>query len=119
MLAIKFQRIGKKHQPQFRVVVAEKRSKLGGPPLEYVGSYNPFAKTASFRKERIAHWLRVGAQPTASVWNVLVRQGLVKGPKIAIKIRKKKQGEAAAATPAAASAAPEPEKTEDKATSIP
>ncbi len=44
MLMLKLKRIGKKHQPSFRIVVAEGRSKLGGPPVEDLGSYNAFTK---------------------------------------------------------------------------
>lgn len=88
MLSIKFQRVGKKHQPNYRIVVAEKRSKLGGPPVEQVGTYDPSTKNVSLEKERILHWLKTGAQPTISIHNLLVRQGVIPGPKIAVKIRK-------------------------------
>ena len=46
MLAIKLQKIGKKHQPSFRLVIAEKRSKLGGPPVEDLGFYKEPAEGA-------------------------------------------------------------------------
>ncbi len=46
MLAIKLQRGGKKHQPSYRLVVAEKRSKMAAPPVEDLGTYNPFTKKA-------------------------------------------------------------------------
>ncbi len=98
MLAIKLQRIGKKHQPSFRIVVAEKRSKLGGPPVEDLGAYNPQTKAVTVDKEKVAHWLSVGAQATPTVHNLLVKAGAVLGPKIAVKINKPK---AAAETPAA------------------
>ena len=41
MLAIKLTGIGKKHQRSFRVVIQEKRSKLGGQSIEDLGWYNP------------------------------------------------------------------------------
>ena len=44
MLAIKLQRVGKKHQPGYRLVVAEKRSKMLAPPVEDLGSYSPKTK---------------------------------------------------------------------------
>lgn len=89
MLAIKLQRVGRKHQPSYRVVVAEKRSKLGGPPVEQIGSYDPSTKEASIDKNRTDYWLLVGAKPTASIHNLLVKQGIISGPKIAIKIKRK------------------------------
>ncbi len=88
MLVIRLQRIGKKHQPSYRVVAAEKRSKLGGPPVEDLGFYNPFTKKAVFKNERISHWLSVGAKPTPTVHNLLVKSGVVNAPKMKISINK-------------------------------
>lgn len=90
MLAIKFQRIGKKHQPSYRIVVAEKRSKLGGPPVEDLGFYNPFTKTVNMNTDRLRHWLGVGAQPTVTVWNLLVRERVLSDAKRAVKTKVKK-----------------------------
>ncbi len=95
MLTIRLQRIGKKHQPSYRLVVAEKRSKLGGPAKEDLGFYNPLRKDAGFKAERILYWLGVGAKPSAMVHNLLVRHNILKGPKIKISIKKKSSSEAA------------------------
>jgi small subunit ribosomal protein S16 len=84
MLAIKLKRVGKKHQASFRIVVAEKRSKLRGRFVEDLGWYNPHTKKSEIAKERVDYWLKVGAQPTATVHNLFVKKGLVKGRKIAV-----------------------------------
>ena len=97
MLAIKLQRIGKKHQPSYRVVVAEKRSKLNAPPVEDLGAYSVATKAANLKKDRLAHWLKIGAQPTTTMWNLLVREGVVTGAKRKIAMKKKE----AVAAPAA------------------
>lgn len=81
MLAIKLNRIGKKHQPTFRIVVAEKRSKMGGKYVEDLGFWNPRDKAHSVNKERAAYWLSVGAQPTDTVHNILVKDQVIKGKK--------------------------------------
>jgi len=88
MLVIRLQRVGKKHQPAYRVVVAEKRSKLSGPPVEDLGSYNSFTKALSVNKDRVNYWLKTGCQPTPTVHNFLVKSGILDGRKIAIKVRK-------------------------------
>src|SRR3989338_11115039 len=88
MLVIRLQRVGRRHQPSYRLVVSERRSKLGGPPVEDLGSYNPFSKTIAFKQERISHWMSIGAKPTTTVHNLLVKQGFVGGPKIKISISK-------------------------------
>ena len=88
MLAIKLQRIGKKHQPSYRLVVAEKRSKMAAPPVEDLGSYNPFTKATTIKKERVSHWVKMGAQPTVTAHNLLVKEGVVTGAKLAVKMPK-------------------------------
>jgi small subunit ribosomal protein S16 len=103
MLAIKLQRVGKKHQPSYRVVVASKRSKLGGPPVEDLGSYSTLTKQTALKKERIEHWLKQGAQPTATVHNLLVKEGVISGKKMTIKMKaRKKEAAPAEAVSAAA-----------------
>ena len=88
MLAIKLQRIGKKHQPSYRLVVALRRSKMAAPPVEDLGSYDPFRKVTTFKKDRVAYWLGVGAQPTVTVHNLLVKEGVKTAPKLAVKMKK-------------------------------
>jgi small subunit ribosomal protein S16 len=79
MLAIKLQRIGKKGQPSYRLVVAPKRSKMKAPPVEDLGSYNPFTKQGNFKGDRANYWISVGAQPTVTAYNLLVKTGVVSG----------------------------------------
>ena len=105
MLAIKLQRIGKKHQPGYRVVVAERRSKMIAPPVEDLGFYDPFSKAAGIKKERVLHWIKMGAQPTITAHNLLVKQGILTTKSKAVKMKKavakvvevKKEAEAPAA----------------------
>lgn len=113
MLTIRLQRAGKKHQPSFRLVVAERRSKLVGPPTEDLGSYDIFEKKAAFKRDRVLHWLKMGAQATASVHNLLVKEGVIAAPKRKIPIRPAKGSEV---TPAAAAPAAEITTTEAPAT---
>lgn len=87
MLSIRLQRIGRKHQPSYRLVVAERRSKLGGEPVEDLGSYNPFSKAANFHKERVLYWMKAGAQPTVTAHNLLVKEGVLQGSKINLKFK--------------------------------
>lgn len=108
MLVIRFSRIGKKHQPSYRIVVAERRSKLGGVPVEDLGFYDPISKKASVNKERVGYWVKVGAKPSPSVWNLCVREGAIQGKKMTVKISKKKSTDEKPAAPAAAAPAAEP-----------
>lgn len=90
MLSIKFRPTGKKHQRYFRVVVAEKKSKLTGRNADDLGWVNPHNNTCGLKKEKIEAWLGKGAKPTECVHNLFVRFGVVKGPKIPVHSRSKK-----------------------------
>lgn len=108
MLAIKLQRIGRKHQPSYRVVVAEKKSKLKSPPVEDLGSYSTFTKVATINKDRATYWLGVGAQPTLVIHNLFVKQGIISAPPKRLKMPPKKAAEPVAeAAPAPAAPAEE------------
>src|SRR3989344_8052269 len=99
MLAIKLQRIGKKKQPSYRIVVQPKRSKLNGRFIEDLGWYHPVTKKSQILVNRLEYWLKTGAKPTPTVHNLLGREGVIKAPKIPVhkKIEKKKEIEAAIA----------------------
>ena len=84
MPVIRLQRIGKKHQPSYRIIVVDKRRDPWGNYLENLGTYNPMVKPKEikFKEDRVKYWLGVGAKPTATVWNLLVDQKMVEGKKM-------------------------------------
>lgn len=90
MLAIKLKRIGKKGQASFRVIVAEKRSKINGRYVEDLGWFNPHSDKFSVKPEAVKNWLAKGAQPTESAHNLLVRAGVLTGPKKPVHAKSKK-----------------------------
>ena len=66
---IKLKRLGKIRNPQYRIVVADARTKRDGRAIEEIGKYHP-KEDPSFievESERAQHWLSVGAQPTEAV----------------------------------------------------
>ena len=81
MLVLKLQRIGKKHQAHFRLVVGEKRTKLNGKQLEYLGWYNPRTDKMEFKGERVLYWLKNGAQKTDTVHNLLITANIIEDKK--------------------------------------
>ncbi len=64
MLKIKLARTGSKNHPTFRIVVAEKRSKLTGAAIDLLGFYLPLEKKFKIDKEKYSDWIKKGAQPT-------------------------------------------------------
>ena len=66
---IKLKRLGKIRNPQYRIVVADARTKRDGRAIEEIGKYHP-KEDPSFIEvdsDRAQHWLGVGAQPTEAV----------------------------------------------------
>jgi small subunit ribosomal protein S16 len=95
MLVIRLFRIGKKNQPYFKLVVTDKRnSSRTGRFVEEVGSYNPSTKEHVMKGDRIKYWLSQGVQPSPTVYNMLVKEGIVAGKKIAVHKKSKKKEEA-------------------------
>lgn len=64
MLKIRLMRIGDRKKPFYRVVVVDERNKRTGGYIENVGTYNPLTepKEIKLNKERIEHWIKMGAQ---------------------------------------------------------
>ena len=70
---IKLKRIGKKKNPQYRIVVADSRTARGGRSIEEIGIYQPRREPSLIQvdSERAQYWLGVGAQPTEPVMAIL------------------------------------------------
>ncbi|MFA6252524.1 MAG: 30S ribosomal protein S16 [Candidatus Paceibacterota bacterium] len=82
MLTIRLLRIGKKHQPSYKIVVTDKRrAPAGGRFVEEIGSYDPKTKTRNIKKDRAQYWVSVGAQPSDTVHNMLVSDKVIDQPK--------------------------------------
>ena len=66
---IKLQRVGKIRNAQYRVVVADSRTRRDGRVIENIGIYHPKEEPSLIRidSERAQYWLGVGAQPTEPV----------------------------------------------------
>ena len=93
MLSIRLQPRGRKRQRTYRIVVDEKRSKLTGKTVDDLGWLNPNLGEHKINKEKAEHWISVGAQPTDTVHNLLVREGIIKGPKRSVHGKSKKKEE--------------------------
>lgn len=121
MLVIRFLRIGRKNQPSFKIVVTDKRkASRGGRFVEILGFYNPFTKKKDIKKERVQYWLKNGAQPSDTIYNLLVEAKIIEGKKINVSKKKKsKEGDkteqpAQTVAPEAPKEAPKPEKPKEE-----
>ncbi len=69
MVAIRLTRTGAKKKPSYRVIVTDSRRPRDSKSIEIVGHYNPRLEPIelALKRERIAYWLGVGAQPSDTV----------------------------------------------------
>ncbi|MCX6780654.1 MAG: 30S ribosomal protein S16 [Candidatus Magasanikbacteria bacterium] len=83
MLTLKLSRVGKKKQPQYRLIVTEKGRDPWGKALETIGHYNPTIKPKVFTVDqaRLDHYIKNGVQKTVTVNNLLINFGFTKGEK--------------------------------------
>ena len=74
---IRLLRMGKIRNPQYRIVVADSRTKRDGRAIEFVGLYHPKEEPSRIEvnSERVQHWLSVGAQPSDAVRAILSKTG--------------------------------------------
>lgn len=82
MLMVRLQRIGKRGQAYFRVVILEHTSRVKGKYLELLGTYNPHQKQFQVKKDRIEYWISKGAQVSPTVNNLLVNYKIWNKPKM-------------------------------------
>jgi small subunit ribosomal protein S16 len=74
---IRLLRMGKIRNPQYRIVVADARTKRDGRAIEFVGLYHPKEDPSRIEvnSERVQYWLSVGAQPSEPVQAILSKTG--------------------------------------------
>jgi small subunit ribosomal protein S16 len=70
---IKLSRFGKIRNPQYRIAVADARTRRDGRSIEVIGRYHPKEEPSliEINSERAQYWLSVGAQPTEPVLKLL------------------------------------------------
>jgi small subunit ribosomal protein S16 len=119
MLMMRLQRVGRKNDPAYRIVVTDKRTGVKSDKhVDRIGSYNPKLGTIILDKDKAKQWLSQGVKASDTMHNILVSQGVIDAKKINVLPRKspivdeeavKKAEEAAAAKVEAEKAAAEAE----------
>jgi small subunit ribosomal protein S16 len=89
MLTIRLQRTGRKNDPSFRLIVAEKARKPKTSQFtEILGTYNVKVGEFNAKADRVKHWMSVGAQVSPTVHNLLITKKIIDGKKINVLPRK-------------------------------
>ena len=111
MLMMRLQRVGRKNDPSFRIVVTDKRTGVKSDKhVDRLGSYNPKMNHVQIDAAKAKEWLAKGVQPSDTLHNILVSQKVIEGKKKNVLPRKspiideakiKAEAEAAAAKVAA------------------
>ncbi len=84
---IRLSRGGSKKRPFYRIVVADQRAPRDGRFIEKLGTYNPLlpkdhAERMVVDQEKVAEWLKKGAQPTERLQKLFASLGLCSAPVI-------------------------------------
>ena len=78
---LRLERFGRRHRSFYRLSAMDSRTPRDGRVIEELGWFDPEAadpqKQTNLNRERIEHWLKVGAQPSPTVHDLLKRQGIV------------------------------------------
>jgi len=100
-LKIRLTRVGSIHNPHYRVVVAEARSRRDGAAVEYLGTYAPRNKADQLKLNlpRVDYWISKGAKPTDTMGAMIKR-----ARKVAPAVAAASEEAAASAEPAAVAA---------------
>lgn len=91
MVKIRLKRMGKRHYPVYKIVAADSRYPRDGRFIEALGTYNPNIDPmeVTLKEPRVLYWLKVGAQPTETVRNLLKNEGVM------MKFQLEKKGDSA------------------------
>ncbi len=82
MLMMRLQRVGRKNDPSFRIVVTDKRTGVKSDKhVDRLGSYNPKMNHVQIDGEKAKEWLAKGVQPSDTLHNILVSQKIIEGKK--------------------------------------
>ncbi|MFO0973277.1 MAG: 30S ribosomal protein S16 [Phycisphaerae bacterium] len=80
MVKIRMKRLGRSHRAFFRLHAIDGRTRRDGRSLEELGFYDPIARDQNqalkLNKERIEHWLKMGAQASPTVAKLLKSAGI-------------------------------------------
>lgn len=80
---IRLQRIGRKNDPSFRIIVTDKRESTSSTRFaDIVGTYQPKAGTIEIDAEKVTKWLKNGAKASPTVHNMLVTKKIIDAKKI-------------------------------------
>lgn len=83
MLMMRLQRVGRKNDPSFRIVVTDKKTGVKSDKhVDRLGSYNPKTKNFIIDADKAREWISKGVQPSDTMHNLLISKKVIEGKKI-------------------------------------
>jgi len=84
LVKIRLRRVGTRKKPSYRLVATDSRAPRDGAFIDIMGHYNPLTdpETVVINEEKALHWLKQGAQPTATAARLLSKVGIMEKFKI-------------------------------------
>ncbi len=73
MVVLRLSRQGAKKRPFYRIVAADKRRPRDGRFIDLIGTYDPRTKAFKIDNDRYEHWVKHGAQPSATLHSLILR----------------------------------------------
>lgn len=118
MLMMRLQRVGRKNDPSYRIVVTDKRTgPKSGKHIDLLGSYNPKLSQFQIDADKVKEWIGKGVQLSDTLHNMLVDKKIIEGKKINVLPKKSpivsEEAKAAEATSASEAPATEPTPVEE------
>ncbi len=82
MVKIRLMRIGGKHKPFYRLVVADSRAPRSGRYIDAIGYYNPTTEPSTIKVDgaKALAWLKKGARPSDAARVLLEKTGVLQRP---------------------------------------
>ena len=77
MVKLRLKRIGRKKLPFYRIVAMDVTAPRDGQALGQLGTYDPLKSRISLDEEAMVRWLKLGAQMTDTVRDLLRSQGVL------------------------------------------
>jgi small subunit ribosomal protein S16 len=120
MLVIRLRRTGRKHDPHYRIVIAEHTAPIQGKFIDTIGHYHPKSKELVIEQDKLNDWMNKGAKPSNTVAKLATKQN-IKHKHIVVKEyhgkpkKKAEEPKAPAAAPAEATSDAEATEVEKEA----
>ena len=83
MLTLRLQRVGRKHDPSYRIVATNSRNgPKSGNAVEVLGHYDAIRKTRTIKADAVKKHLANGATVSNTLRNILISEGILEGKKV-------------------------------------